>query len=196
MCKTGKLHCVSALLTGRCGTGVPACLCGMGSRRFSSAPSGLLDSSAFCISLAGSDGLSRFSRCLGSRGIAAASGRNSPNQALGAGTDQILPVGLDQRLFHQIIVFGIPVLDQRPLHGLLMGVRGDIDLLHGPGVQAGVVHDSGQGRGGGVEVLHLLRIVAHIPDVLRQLHGLLHGRAGMAGHEIGHQKLVHIVLLV
>ena len=111
-------------------------------------------------------------------------------------SDQICPSCFYQCLIDKIVILRIPVLDQRSLHRFLMGICWHIDLLHGPGVKAGVVHDGGQGRGGGVEVLHLLRIVAHIPDVLRQLHGLLHGRAGMAGHEIGHQELIHIVLLV
>ena len=123
-------------------------------------------------------------------------GRYGPDQALGPGADQILPVGFQQRFFHQIVVLGVPVLDQRPLHGFFVGVRGDVDLLHGPGVQAGIVHDGGQGGGGGVEVLDLLRVVAHLPDVFRQFDGLLQRGAGVAGHEIGHQILVHAVLLV
>lgn len=79
---------MSALLTGRRGTGVPACLCGMGGGGFPGVPFGLLDSSAFCvISLPGCSRFGRLSRGLGGGGVAAASGRNSPNQALGAGTD-------------------------------------------------------------------------------------------------------------
>ena len=77
-----------------------------------------------------------------------------------------------------------------------MGVGGDVDPLHGAGIEAGAVHDGGQCGGSGVEVLHLLRIVAHVPDVLGQLYGLLECRAGMAGHEVGDEILIHTVLPV
>ena len=124
------------------------------------------------------------------------SGRYGANQTFWPGANQVLPMGGEQRLPHQVVVLGIPVLNQSPLHGLFVGVRGDVHLLHGSGVQPGVIHHRGQGGGGGVEVLHLLRVVAHLPDVLRQLHRLFQSGAGMAGHEIGHQILIHAILLV
>ena len=77
-----------------------------------------------------------------------------------------------------------------------MGIRGNIDLVHGSGIQACIVHDSGEGRGGGIEILHLLRVITHFPDVLGQLNGFLQGGAGVAGHEIGNQILLHAVLPV
>ena len=103
---------------------------------------------------------------------------------------------LHQRFPHEGVVFRVAVLDQRPLHGFFVGVGGDVDPLHGAGVKAGAVHDGGQRGGGGVKVLHLLRIVAHVPDVLGQLYGLLECRAGMAGHEVGDEILIHAVLPV
>ena len=105
-------------------------------------------------------------------------------------------MGSHQRFPHQVVILGIAVLDQRPLHGLLMGIGRDIDLVHGPGIQTGVVHDCGQGGGCGIEVLDLLRIVAHFPDVLRQFNGFLQGGAGMAGHKIRYKVLIHAVLLI
>ena len=77
------------------------------------------------------------------------SGRDGPNQTLGTGADQILPVRLQQSLSDKVVVFGIAILNQRPLHSLLVGVSGDIDPFHCTGVQPGVVHHRGQcGRGG------------------------------------------------
>ena len=56
--------------------------------------------------------------------MSASLGRNCSDQALGPGADQIFPVGGDEGLPHQIVVLGIPVLDQRPLHGLSWGSVG------------------------------------------------------------------------
>ena len=82
----------------------------------------------------------------GRRALAGGTGRDGADQALGAGADQILPVGGQQGLLDQIIVLGVAVLDQRPLHGLLVGVGGHVDPLHGARVQAGVIHHRGDGR--------------------------------------------------
>ena len=103
------------------------------------------------------------------------SGRHCTDQTLGAGTDQIFPVGSQQRFPNQVIVFGIPVLDQSPLHGFFMGIRGNVDLVHGSGIQTGIIHDGGEGRGSGVEVLDLFGIVTHFPDVFSQLNGFFQG---------------------
>ena len=90
---------------------------------------------------------------------------------------------LHQRFPHEGVVFRVAVLNQRPLHGFFVGIGGDVDTLHGAGVKAGAVHDGGQRGGGGVKVLHLLRIVAHVPDVLGQLYGLLECRAKLGKNE-------------
>ena len=103
------------------------------------------------------------------------SGGYGSDETLGAGTDEILPVGFQQCFPDKVIVFWIAVLDQCPLHGLFVRISGNIDLFHGPGIQTGVVHYGGEGRGGGLEVLHLLRVVAHFPDIFRKLDGLLEG---------------------
>ena len=49
------------------------------------------------------------------------------DQAFLVESDQILSSGLDQRLFHKIVVVRIPVLDQGALHRLFMRVRRHID---------------------------------------------------------------------
>ena len=77
-----------------------------------------------------------------------------------------------------------------------MGAAGYIHRLHGPGVQASVIHHRGERRGSGVEILDLLRHIAHVPDKFRQLHRLAKGRAGVGGHEVGHQVLLQMVLLI
>ena len=63
--------------------------------------------------------------------------------------DEFLPPRKVQRLAHQGVVFGVPRLQKRPLHGLVLRVPGYKDRGHVPGVQAGVVHGGGQGAGVG-----------------------------------------------
>ena len=77
-----------------------------------------------------------------------------------------------------------------------MGALRHVDGLHGAGVQTGVVHAGGQGAGGGVEVLDLLRLPPGPVQPLGQGDGVVQGAAGMGGHEIGDQELVLPVLLV
>ena len=113
-----------------------------------------------------------------------------------AEADQVGAACLDQGLVDQTVVFWIFILDQRPLHGLFMGIGGHIDLFHGPRVQAGIVHDRGYRRGRGVKILHLLGHIAQVPQVLGQLYGLLEGGARMGGHQIGHHILLEPQLLV
>ena len=67
-------------------------------------------------------------------------GRDSAYQTFGSGTYQIFPMGFQQSLMNQIIVLGIAILDQRPLHGLFMGIRGYIYPFHGSGIQTCIVH--------------------------------------------------------
>ena len=85
-------------------------------------------------------------------------------------------------------------MDQGPLHGLFVRVLGCVDRLHGPGIQARVVHHRGDRGGGGVEVLDLLGHVAHVPDVLGQGDGVLQPGARVGGHEIGHHVLIEMHL--
>ena len=122
--------------------------------------------------------------------------RIGPDEALLAKADQVLPPRLFQGLPDEGVILRVPVLDEGPLHGFFMGVGGDIHWLHGPGIQAGIVHDGGDGGGGWVEVLDLLRHIAQVPQVLRQLDGLLQRGTGVAAHEVGHHVLLHPQLLI
>ena len=61
------------------------------------------------------------------------------DQAFGTEANQVLPAGQDQGFVDQPVVFGVPVLDESPLHGLFMGAAGYLHGLHGQGVLAGVI---------------------------------------------------------
>ena len=89
--------------------------------------------------------------------------------------DQIAAAGLFQRLSHELVVFGLAILDERALHGLLVRVARHIDRLHGARIHAGVVHARRHGGRRGVEVLHLLGHVAHVSHGLGKVHSFLHG---------------------
>ena len=73
---------------------------------------------------------------------------------------------------HQVVVLGVPILDQRTLHGLFMGIGGNIHRLHGSGVQPCIIHHRGDGGGRGVEVRHLLGVQMMGMEILRQGHRL------------------------
>ena len=96
-----------------------------------------------------------------------------PYEAPSVIADQIFSPGLYESLPDQLVIFRVPVLDQRPLHGLLVGIHWNVHLLHGPGIQACVIHTGGDGGRRGVEILDLLRHIAQIPEVLCQLHRFL-----------------------
>ena len=104
--------------------------------------------------------------------------------------DQILPSCLFQCRQHQLAVLGQIILEQRTLHGFFFGCFRDIDRLHGVGVQLRVVHTSGNRSRRGVEVLHLFRMDAVVPEKQGQLYRLLEGAAGVGGHEIGDEILL------
>ena len=118
------------------------------------------------------------------------------DETLGAKAHQVHAPGLLQRLQHQAVVLGVAILDQRPLHGLFVGVGGGVDLFHGAGVIAGAVHHGGDGRGRWIEILHLLGHIAQVAQIFGQLDGLLQRGAGVAAHQIGHQVLLLAQLLV
>ena len=73
----------------------------------------------------------------------AGTGRHCPDQALGAGADQVFSMGLEQRFPDKIIILGVAILDQRPLHSLLVGVGGNVYLVHGARIKTGIIHDCG-----------------------------------------------------
>ena len=79
---------------------------------------------------------------------------------MGAKTDQILAAAQSQGFPHQIVVAGALVLQQGALHGLFVGICGNIYLVHSPGIKTCVIHHSGQRGGSGIEVLYLLRAYA------------------------------------
>ena len=99
-------------------------------------------------------------------------------------------------LHHQPPLLRPLPLEEGPLQLLLVGIPGHIDLLHGPGIQAGVVHTGGDGAGGGIEVLDLLGLTAGLVQPGGQGDGVVQGAARVGGHEVGHQELVLAVLLV
>ena len=77
-----------------------------------------------------------------------------------------------------------------------MRIFRDVDLLHRSGVKTRVIHDGRERGGRRIEVLHLLRLVAGVAQVLRQLHRVAERAAGVRGHEIRHDELLHVLLLV
>ena len=104
--------------------------------------------------------------------------------------DEVLPASQFQGLAHQGVIFGVARLQQRPLHGLVLRVPGHEHRRHIPGIQAGVVHGSGQGAGGGIKILYLFRVEPVLPQVAGQVDGLVEAAARVGGHEIGHQILL------
>ena len=112
------------------------------------------------------------------------------DQAFLVESDQILSSGLDQRLFHKIVVVRIPVLDQGALHRLFMRVRRHIDRLHRPRIESRVVHTGRYRRRCRVEVLYLLRHVAEVSQVFRKLHCLFQRGTRVGGHEIRDKVLL------
>ena len=77
-----------------------------------------------------------------------------------------------------------------------MGICWHIDLLHGPAVISRVIHTGGNGGRCRIKVLHLLRHIAQIPQMLRQLHCRFHIGTRMGGHQIWNQILLFTQLLI
>ena len=123
-------------------------------------------------------------------------GVEGADEAVPAIADEILPPGLVQRLRHQAAQFRPLPLEEGPLQGLLVGVPGHVDLLHGPGVDAGVPHAGGEGPRRGIEVLDLLGLAAGPVQKLRQLHRVGEGAPRVAAHEVGDDVLLQAVALV
>ena len=89
------------------------------------------------------------------------------DQALLIKPDQILPAAFDQRFSDKVIIIGIAVLNQCPLHRFFMRIAADIHFLTIPGINSRIVHDCGHGRRCRVEILHLFRHISQIPQILR-----------------------------
>ena len=85
----------------------------------------------------------------------------------------------DQRLAHQLVIFRVFILHQRPLHCLLVRVARDIDRLHRPRIETGIVHHGRERGRRRVEILYLLWLMVDVAQIFRQLHGLCHRAARM-----------------
>ena len=95
------------------------------------------------------------------------------DQAILLETNKIGAAGAGERLHHQVVIFGVAVLNEGALQRLLVRVLGHIHGLHGQRVQLGVVHARGQRPRRGIEILHLLGVVAHVAHIFGQLNGLI-----------------------
>ena len=73
---------------------------------------------------------------------------------------------------------------------------GHVHRLHSQRVDSRVIHARCQRAGRGIEILHLLGVVAHIAHVFRQLNSLVKTRSRVRAHQIRHQKLFHAGALV
>ena len=118
------------------------------------------------------------------------------NQAVASCSDQVLPVGLPQRFPDKGVVLRPAELKQCPLHGLFMGIPGNVYRLHGPGIQAGIEHAGAECAGGGIKVLYLFRLVVNVPQILGQFNGAAEIAAGMGGNQVGNQILLFPQLTV
>ena len=87
-------------------------------------------------------------------------------------------------------------LQQRALHILFVRRLGDVDRLHRARVDAGVVHAGADRAGRGVEILHLLGLAAAAVEILRERHGVRERAAGVRAHEVRHDVLFLIILVV
>ena len=68
-------------------------------------------------------------------------------------------------LLPSALLVGLVEKEETPLVGLVAGSGGDVNGLHGGGVDAGVVHLGSKGHGRRGEVLYLLKPVAHLLHV-------------------------------
>ena len=110
--------------------------------------------------------------------------------------DQILAPGLVQRLNDEPALVRPAPLQQRALHVLFVRRFGDVDGLHRARVNAGVVHARADRAGGGVKILHLLGLAAAAVEILREGHGVRKRAAGVRAHEVRHDVLFLIILVV
>ena len=62
------------------------------------------------------------------------------DQAVLVKSDQVCSASLCECFLHQIIIFRVPVLDQRPLHRFFMWIDSDINRFHRAWIQSGIIH--------------------------------------------------------
>lgn len=87
--------------------------------------------------------------------------------------NEVAAIRFDERFCDEVVIFRVTVLDERTLHRFFVRVARDVYRLHCARVEPRVVH-AGRDRGrGGVEVLHLLRHIAEVAQIFRELYGVL-----------------------
>ena len=82
------------------------------------------------------------------------------------------------------LTFFLVVEEHEVLSLLLVGMAGDIDGLHGVGVDAGVVHLGAEGHGRGGEILYLLKAVAEAFHLNSQVGHVAELASGMGADKI------------
>ena len=94
-------------------------------------------------------------------------------KAVFACANEVAAIRFDERFCDEVVIFRVTVLDERALHRFFVRVARDVYRLHCARVEPRVVH-AGRDRGrGGVEVLHLLRHIAEVAQIFRELYGVL-----------------------
>ena len=111
------------------------------------------------------------------------------NKTIAAVSDEVLTMGFSQCLTDQCIVFWPPELKKGTLHGLLMGISGNVDGLHGPWVETGIEHAGAESSRCRVKILDLLGHMIDVPQIFRQFNGAAEIAAGMRGNQVGDQIL-------
>src|SRR5262249_46359234 len=104
-------------------------------------------------------------------------------------TNQIAAPRYYERLAHLEIVLWLEELQQRPLHLAVAQVVGDLNLLFGEWVHAGVVHARGNVERRGDKILHLIGAVTVALQEQGQIDHRVQVTAGMAGDEVRHKVL-------
>ncbi len=118
------------------------------------------------------------------------------DECLRAFADEVGAAGLDQGFAHFLAVLGLVEMEQGALQALFFLAPGDVDLLHGQRVDAGVVHAGGDCARCGVEILHLVGDKALLVEILGQLNGGLQVAARVGGDQVGYQILLLAYALV
>jgi hypothetical protein len=146
----------------------------------------------------GSGVTSILSAILGAGGLAALVGIVSAamlakcraNETIGAVADEILSACESERLADKARVLGAGILQEGALKLLLVVVGGDLHRLAGHRMYAGVIHNGRNSTRSGIEILHLLGLIAPTLEPKGHLDGVLHCRAGVTRHKVGDDILL------
>ena len=101
---------------------------------------------------------------------------------------QFLPPHHLQSFKYQPVIPLIPVLHQCPLYPLFPTLC-HMHFLHSKGIDASIIHTSGNRHRRRRKVLHLLGVQVIVPDILGKFHHILNRASRMAGHKIRYQVL-------